>query len=517
MQRQRLLGPTRLTRELVNIKCRREEHVSDKSKLGCHAVPRCLFLIICSLAKTKKGVKAHIALETDLYSADIDVTVICETHLKKSIPDANVLISSYAIFRRDRDWAGTDLRAKGGVAIYVRNTLKVVRVERSQYYECINITIELPSKQEFIICGLYHPPKPKYQDRDLMEYLVEMSDRFLDSFPDATVVIGGDLNRLDLNVFSTLSELVPLVDFATQGKSKLDNALTNKPQLFSKCYHITAQIKTDHLGFVLPAGVKLKPFRSKCVFRDSIDHCKEFNKRLALHDSSYLRDLAKIDDIVDTFQAKILELMDECMPLKRITISSRDPPWLKPLVKSLLRKKTRFQRRGCLNHASEIRYRIGQLIEKNRKALATGLSVGSTKWWRAVDTLSNRKEMTASTINIHADELNHYFKNLCWDKNYEAPSPIPIQRNTVIPRITEVQTWKALSSVRKTSSGPDGIPFWVWKEGASALAPIVTAIWNLLLYSQTWPMARKKADINPHPKVDFPSGCEDYRGINVSA
>ena len=66
------------------------------------AVPKCMFLNICSLTKVKKKVKASVALETDLYARDIDLCVICETHLKKITPDSVVNISNYTLYRRDR-------------------------------------------------------------------------------------------------------------------------------------------------------------------------------------------------------------------------------------------------------------------------------------------------------------------------------------------------------------------------------------------------------------------------------
>ena len=47
-----------------------------------------------------------------------------------------------------------------------------------------------------MICGLYHPPKPRYIKDDLISYLTDISDLFLDGSPDGTVMIGGDLNNI---------------------------------------------------------------------------------------------------------------------------------------------------------------------------------------------------------------------------------------------------------------------------------------------------------------------------------
>ena len=73
-------------------------------------------------------VRAPVALEADLRSQDIDVCVVSKTHLSTNMPDAVVNIPNYNVFRRDRGWADLDKRKKGGVAVYVRDSLKVLDV-----------------------------------------------------------------------------------------------------------------------------------------------------------------------------------------------------------------------------------------------------------------------------------------------------------------------------------------------------------------------------------------------------
>ena len=62
----------------------------------------------------------------------------------------------------------------------------------------------------------------------------------------------------------------------------------------------------------------------------------------------------------------------------------------------------------------------------------------------------------------------------------------------------------------------DGLPFWVWRDNYTSLAPAVTALWNKSLSSYTWSTAWKEANINPLPKVDAPVQYSDFRGINVT-
>ena len=142
-----------------------------------------MFLNICSLVKTKNGVKASVALEADLYMADIDICVISETHLKREVPDSVVAISNYTIYRRDRNCFDNDKRQRGGVAIYTRNNIKVTNITRSERFECISLNIELPSGHKMLMCGVYHPPKTTYMEVELIDYLTNITDDFLEAYP----------------------------------------------------------------------------------------------------------------------------------------------------------------------------------------------------------------------------------------------------------------------------------------------------------------------------------------------
>jgi len=119
---------------------------------------------------------------------------------------------------------------------------------------------------------LYHPPKPKYKDQELIDFLSNLADTFLEENPDSTIICGGDLNKLDILQLSSSTGLTALVKFPTRKQAILDQCLTNCPSLFGKCFPVDMIIKTDHKGVVLPAAIKLKPFRYKYYLRDKRAH-----------------------------------------------------------------------------------------------------------------------------------------------------------------------------------------------------------------------------------------------------
>ena len=78
------------------------------------------------------------------------------------------------------------------------------------------------------------------------------------------------------------------------------------------------------------------------------------------------------------------------MPLKTVSISSRDPEWITPLLKSLLRIKSRISPNN-LERNNEINKRISEIIVQNRKKLFQE-PIGTNEWWRNIDNVSQRRK-----------------------------------------------------------------------------------------------------------------------------
>ena len=83
----------------------------------------------------------------------------------------------------------------------------------SRLYEVICITLCLPLGHRFLVCGIYHLPKDSYAENDLMNYLIDYTDNVLDTHPQTVIVLGGDLNQMDMDELQQLSGWNVLVDF----------------------------------------------------------------------------------------------------------------------------------------------------------------------------------------------------------------------------------------------------------------------------------------------------------------
>ena len=274
----------------------------------------------------------HLPLFTQFRKKEnIRSCAVSETHLKPKILDAIVNIPGYSIFRRDRNWSGLDKRSKGGIAIYARSNLNIIDVKRSKLYELLYVIFTLPSGHLLLTCGIYHLPKPTYQPTDVLQYLTHLMDNALDQHPGLTIVAGGNVNRLDTNEVIVMTGWDSLVDFPTRGDAYLDKVFTNRPDLFAKSIPYFVSIKTDHTAVILPAGTKLKPIRQNVRTSDCRRHRKEeLYLKLASENWDSVLNLNDVEEAVNNLEAKIKHHMDECMPLRSVCMSSRDPVWMTP-------------------------------------------------------------------------------------------------------------------------------------------------------------------------------------------
>ena len=144
--------------------------------------------------------------------------------------------------------------------------------------------------------------------------------------------------------------------------------------------------------------------------------------------------------------------------------------------------------------------------------------MGSRTWWRKTNDISQRNASSSRVTldNASLTRLNRYFGELCHDDSYVEPTLSIIGDEVDIPSFTEQQVWNSLKRIKRTATGPDYIPHWVWNDHAEILTEVITNVWNLSLSSHTWPGSWKRANINPLAKVDLPKEDGDFRGINIT-
>ena len=135
-----------------------------------------------------------------------------------------------------------------------------------------------------------------------------------------------------------------------------------------------------------------------------------------------------------------------------------------PLIKAKLSKNT------YVKYTISVRKRVNKDLQRKINKLIRESEVkkngksGSKKWWDTVNKITVR-EANHTSVNIDPNVINSIFQTINTDDNYTSPELVPIPNETRIP-IVDVSTVERFLEKQKKTTGPDGLPYWLWKDFA---------------------------------------------------
>ena len=172
--------------------------------------------------------------------------------------------------------------------------------------------------------------------------------------------------------------------------------------------------------------------------------------------------------------------------------------------------------------ASFLQPRITQLIRENQlnltKVNKQKHDMGSKSWWKVIDKLTGRVGLSMNLSSLYkVNDTNTHFQSINTDICYVEPALLEIIPGLhKAPVIHEISVLKAFARVKRTTTGLDDLPFWVWKEYAMELTPVITHILNVSLASQQVPKIWKTANVRPIPKDTNISALDQLGPISVT-
>ena len=102
---------------------------------------------------------------------------------------------------------------------------------------------------------------------------------------------------------------------------------------------------------------------------------------------------------------------------------------------------------------------------------------------------------------INPDDTNAYFQSINTDDAYEAPQPQEIPDGTPVPEVTVLSVWNLLRHQTHTASGPDEIPYWLWRDYTDNPAPIITKIFKNSINSKKFQVYGNRPMLHLFPSV----------------
>ena len=490
-----------------------------------------------------------------------DVISLSETWLNENIPNDAIVLDSYAIFRKDRNRHG------GGVMAYVKHVLPCTTCEDvSVTSEMLCLNLKLLHKK-CLLCICYRPPG---QNAEQITVFLEDVQNVIDySFYKQfdVLIIMGDLNdrcshwndnrqRSELN--TKLKDLV---------------ALNNLTQLINEPTHYTGHsaylldvIITDAPYNVLHSGVlngicnlHHRPVYAKFNFKQVVhsSHNREMwhykngdyeglNNELSNFgwDSVFQHD--DVNDIVQDFQNVLVTTAKKYIPVKNITIRSKDKPWMNGNIKNLIRLRNRwcgrYNRTFSVEHRqirdfyhNEVKKSIIDAKDAYFERIRDTLSkpeLQAKKYWKIINSLfGNKIKKPIPTLIENNNNFSTDYEKACLLSEYfSSQSTLPPPPSDFsLPHFVYV-TNSRIASIQVSSDevkcvlnklnvskacGPDGIGNYLLKYTACSIADPLSKVFNQSLQKGIFPPLWKLANQCPLPKTKAATSKTNYRPISL--
>ena len=146
----------------------------------------------------------------------------------------------------------------------------------------------------------------------------------------------------------------------------------------------------------------------------------------------------------------------------KVRTSTRDPPFISPLVKHLLKQRKRAIKARDSEANTRIQTQINKLIRRNQlKAVQNEhrkCKSGTKDWWSNINKITGRNDNKLPVTSfIDPNEINGFFHDVCTDPYYTPPEFEEIPEGTRVPMLTVELVSKFLQNQKCTSAGPDNI------------------------------------------------------------
>jgi len=120
-------------------------------------------------------------------------------------------------------------------------------------------------------------------------------------------------------------------------------------------------------------------------------------------------------------------------------MTTRDPEYINPDIKTKLRGKNKLMRAGRVEEAGAMALRIGKDLTRHaRTSLSNvGAEKNANDMWAAVRKSTGRQQESSVADGISAESLNDHYAAISTDHSYSTPSLQPIVNSVKPEYITE--------------------------------------------------------------------------------
>ena len=369
------------------------------------------------------------------------------------------------------------------------------------------------------VISIYRPPSGNHLSA--LKIIQETLD-IVYTNSEPKVILAGDFNRLKVEDFTTEYGLRSLLNFSTCGSATLDLIIMSN----NIADHYGAPVKLAKLGKSIHNAVMVTPeqkkkraksIASKIVIQDRTrKNLDNLVRCLQTTDWSILEQDISCDEKYNILDDYLKYVVNLYLPSRTIKLKKNHPVWINARIIDLQNRLDKIARNGTSAKYDQIRTQLNDCINFSRKLFYVNLKSeegkGSKKWWDFIN--GNKKDTNNNSLNNIIEKfktteeacnaINTKFTT--WFEPLEVTEAINMEVSTSLPSLpSEMEVLRLLEYSKPKSTGPSGIPSWIFKECAYELCEPVTKIACSMITTQQFPARCKKSESICLPKVKNPS------------
>lgn len=483
---------------------------------------------------------------------DFDILCFTETHLDDNILTNDIVLSETfdSPYRKDRNCHG------GGILIYPNNNLVHERMAELENFwdECIWIKVK--QKSQVLLLGVFYSPKTS--DRHFFDRLNQNIEKAMDI--SKNIIIMGDLNEdlLNLNNHNLknvllVNSLNNIITEPTRGRALLDPVIIDFDQIVldSGVLQVPPHISDHAATFCsIPFDYHLHHTYKRKIWLYKKANYVELENKVSSFDWQSLYVLP-LNAAVEYFNSSFLNLVQECIPSKEITVRSDDKPWYDTEIRKFSRIRDRLKSNAIKTSRAtdwrkykDARNKVNNLKKYAKErfynnlelSLAETFSTNKRDFWKLTRyfiknntssatipplcTVANNNDILIHTTDIEkANCLNDYFTSISQvcDDNVQLPVFRKFTDNildTFDIFENEVKDIIDLLDINK-ASGPDFINHKMLKYISKSISKPLTILFNRSLHEHFFPDPWKHSNVVPLFKKGERNNPSNYRPVSL--
>lgn len=509
-----------------------------------------LSILVCNVRSCRKNFNVFYSHFSECISK-FTIIVLVETWLTKEISKL-FSVSGFKYFDSFRT------NIAGGIRIYYKQFLNVtllpVYSKVSDIFEVLTVEISCSEKNVLLSC-FYHPPSP---DHNLNRLFIDQCCAILQRLRSTGLpIIGcGDFN---LNLFNPLRlryigdfidgmlecGMLPVITIPTKINpgnaitrySLIDQIWTNIHNKVTNTFVIPTEI-ADH--FPVSASFSLSKAHDNTTLTKRV-----FNHENNVTFSSHLININPelYDDMnlaFDAYFGKIYEAYNLSYPLvTQIVREDKNCPWITPLIKCCIKKKSRLFRmcnRGTIHKEqyTTFKNRLTTLLRRAKRLyyfrLFSRCQKDSKKLWFNINKIMGKKDrvpMECLKVNQNAlvgtemaNYANTYFVSIANDLTMDLVHLDPMLFGAANPHsfafvpTNEREVAGVINSLKNKGNGISDIGIITLKNNKLVFSQHISALYNLSIQTETFPNSLKVACVAPGHKKGSKDQIDNYRPIS---